>query len=92
MQRALSVVLERGRSAEHRHHGVACELLDGTARPLDLLAHCVVERLEAHPHALRIAIAGVLGRADQVGEENGDELALLACAHGGSLAERSRSR
>ena len=92
MQRALGVVLERGRSAEHRHHGVACELLDGPARPLDLLAHCVVERLEARPHALRIAIAGVLGRADQVGEENGDELALLACAHGGSVAERSRSR
>ena len=32
------------------------------------------------------------GRADQVGEENRDELALLACAHGGSVAERSRSR
>ena len=92
MQRALSVVLERSRSTEHRHHGVAGELLDGPARQLDLLAHRVVEGLEMHPHALRIAVAGVLGRADQVGEENGDELALLACAHGGSVAERSRSR
>ena len=82
MQRALGVILERSRSTEHRHHRVAGELLDRAARELDLLAHRVVEALELRTHALGIAIAGVRGRADEVGEENGDELALLARAHG----------
>ena len=68
MQRALGVILERGRRAEHRHHRVAGELLDRAAGALDLLAHRVVEALELDPHALRIAIAGERRRPDEVGE------------------------
>ena len=87
MQRALGVILERSRSTEHRHDSVTGELLDRATRELDLLAHRVVEGFELCSHALRVAIAGVGGRADQIGKENRDELALLARAHPGSLPE-----
>ncbi len=90
MQRALGVILERSRSTEHRHHGVTGELLDRATRELDLLAHRVVEGFELCSHALRVAIAGVGGRADQIGKENRDELALLARAHPGSLPEAAQ--
>ena len=81
VQRALGVILERGRRAEHRHHRVAGELLDRAAGELDLAAHRVVEPLELDSHALRIAIAGERGRPDEVGEQDGDELALFPGAH-----------
>ena len=85
MERALRVVLERA-GAEDRHHRVAGELLDRPARELDLLAHRVVEALELRADALRITIARVRRRADEVGEENRDELALFTRAHGRSLS------
>ena len=81
VERALGVVLEcRGR-AEHGHHRIAGELLDRAAGELDLLAHRVVEPLELYPHALRVSIACVRGRPDEVGEENRDELALFTRVH-----------
>ena len=76
--RADRVVLAGAVQAEHGHHGVADELLDHAAVLLD------------HPLPAREAgaddVAGVLGveparehgEADQVGEQDGDELALLA--------------
>ena len=85
MERALGVVLERGRRTEHRHHRVSRELLDRTARELDLRAHRLVERLELRANTFGIAFGSVRGRADEVGEENRDELALLARAHPGSV-------
>ena len=81
VQRALGVILERGRRAEHRHHRIAGELLDRAAGELDLGAHRVVEPLELYPHALRIAVTGERGRPDEVGEQDGDELALFPGAH-----------
>ncbi len=81
MQRALRVVLEGGRSPEDRHHCIARELLDRAPRQLDLVTHGAVEALELRPDALGVTLSGVGGRADEVGEENRDELALLARAH-----------
>ena len=80
MEGALGVVLEGRGRAEDGHHRIADELLDRAAGELDLLAHRVVEPLELYPHALRVSIACVRGRPDEVGEENRDELALFpAC-------------
>ena len=76
MQGPLGVVLERARGAEHCHHGVAGELLDRAAGELDLLCHRVVEAVEQRARPLRILRAAKLGRADEVGEDDGRELSL----------------
>ena len=77
MKRTLCVVLERRRSAEHRHDGVPGELLYGPARALNLFRHRVVEPFEQCSRSLRILRAAELGRADQVCEEHGRELSFL---------------
>ncbi|MBM2824230.1 MAG: hypothetical protein HW413_2976 [Thermoleophilia bacterium] len=74
VQRALGVILERCRGAEHRHHGVADELLDRSARGFDLRGHSVVEALEHRPRSLRVQRAAELGRAHQVGEHERHQL------------------
>ena len=51
---SLRVVLVRDRGAEHRHDGVADELLDGAAEALELGAHARVVGLEQPPHVLGI--------------------------------------
>ena len=81
MQRALGVVLERRGGAEHGHHRIAGELLDGAAGELDLGSHRVVELFELYPHAFRIAITGERGRPDKIGEQDRDELALFPGTH-----------
>ena len=92
VQSPLGVILECDGCAENGHHRVSCELLDGSARQLDLLAHRGVETLELRADALGIAFAGVGGRSDEVGEENRDELSLLTSTHGLSLAEGEAPR
>ncbi len=76
--RALGVVLVRGRRAEQRHHRVADELLDRPAAPLELGAQTRVVGLEDRAHVLRIHLLGPRGEPDEVGEEDGHDLALLA--------------
>ncbi len=75
---AQRVVLVRYGDAEHRHDRVADELLDRAAVPLQDDA----EILEVPPHAgaerLRVGRLPERGRADEVAEEHGDDLALLA--------------
>ncbi len=75
--RALGVVLVRDRRAEDRHHRVPDELLHGAAVPLDLLPQARVVRPDPRADILRVG--GIRGRreADQVAEEDGDDLALL---------------
>ena len=80
--RALRVVLVLRRHAEDRDHRVAGELLDRAAELLDDRAHPIevrgldaLERLDVQPLAER-------RRADEVAEEDGDELALGCHAHG----------
>ena len=91
MERALRMILERQRGAEHGHHRVSCELLDRAARAFDLLLHRVVEALEPSAHALGVAVARERRRPDQVAEEDRHELPLLARTHGRSLPERRRA-
>ncbi len=68
--RALGVVLVRGRHAPHRHHGVADELLHGSAVPADdSPALLEVGRLQV-PHVLLVATLAEAREADQVPEED----------------------
>ncbi len=77
--RPLGIVLVSGRRAEQRHHRVADELLDRPAAPLELGAQARVVRLEHGAHVLWVELLGTRGEADEVGEEDGHDLALLAC-------------
>ena len=74
---ALGVVLVRDRGAEHRHHRVADELLHRAAEALELVAQPRVVRPEQRAHLLGIHALRARGEADEVGEEDGDDLALL---------------
>ncbi len=71
------VVLVRDRDPEDRHDRVADELLDGPAVPLDDRAQ--VLEVAAHARTKRFGIGGLpeCGRADEVAEEDGHDLALL---------------
>ncbi len=73
----LGVVLVRDWRAEHRHHGIADELLDRAAEPLDLLAQPPVIRPDPRPHILRISSFRRGGEAHQVAEQDRDDLPLL---------------
>ena len=77
--RALGIVLVRDRGAEDGHDRVADELLDRAAEALELGANACVVGLEQPPHVLRVHALGARGEADEVAEEAGDDLALLAC-------------
>jgi hypothetical protein len=92
VQRPLGMILERSRRAEHRHDPVSGELLDRATRPLDLLHHGVVEALETDSNPLGILVARKSSRADEIGEQNRDELAFLSRGHERSLAEPGRPR
>ena len=72
----LGIVLVRDGRAEHRHHRVADELLDGAAALLELRSQPVVVRPQDRLDVLGIERLGARGEADEVGEENGDDLAL----------------
>ena len=90
-QRPGGIVLVGGRYAEGRHHGVSDELLNGPAFRLDLLTHRVEVPLHHLAQPLGIEAVGQPGGAREVGEQDGDELALRA-AHGQSrLARGGRS-
>jgi hypothetical protein len=82
---AFRVVLVRGRRAEERHHRVADELLDGAAEPLELTAQVCVVRPEKRADVLGIELLGPGGEADQVREEDGHDLALLARSRCGRI-------
>ena len=86
--RTLGVVLVRKRSSEHGHDRVADELLHRAAVALDLLSQALVVRTDAGAHVLGVGGLGGGGEADQVAEEDGDDLALLG-RQGGFLRQRS---
>ena len=81
---ALRVVLVRDGRAEDGHHRVADELLDRAAEALELRAHARVVGLEKAPHVLGVHPLRARGEADEVAEEAGDDLALLALRLSGS--------
>ena len=74
----LRIVVVCRRSAEESHHRVSDELLDRAAVALQLRAHALVVRAEDRSHVLRIELLGLRSEADQVAEDHGDDLALLA--------------
>ena len=76
----------RDRRAEDRDHRVADELLDGAAPALELGAQPLVVRAQERVDVLGVELLGARREADQVGEEDGDDLALPAgLGHGPSL-------
>jgi len=84
---SLGVVLVRRRRTEDRHHRVADELLDRAAEALDLRLDLGVVRAQHRPHVLGIGLVRARGEADEVDEEHGDDLPLLARRNG--LLDRS---
>jgi len=67
-----------GRRAEDRHHRVADELLDGASVALEHLPETRVVRPDASADVLRVSFIRSRGEADEVAEEDRDDLALLA--------------
>jgi hypothetical protein len=77
---ALGVVLMGDGGPENRHNGVADELLHRSAEPLDFRTQAREVRREHGAHVLGAEPLGPSGEADEIGEENGDHLALLTSA------------
>ena len=75
---ALGVVLVRGRRAEERHHGIADELLDGAAVTLELRADALVVGAQERLDVLGIDRLRRAREADEVAEDDRDDLALAA--------------
>ena len=74
---ALGVVLVRYGSTEERDDGVADELLDRAPEGFELGPEAGVVRRQPGSNVLRIHLLGLRGRADDVGEEDRDELSFL---------------
>ena len=74
---ALRVVLMRDGRAEDRHHRVADELLDRSSVSLELRAQVSVIRREQAAHVLGIHLLGARGKANEVAEEDSDDLAFF---------------
>ncbi len=85
---AFGVVLVRDRGAEDRHHRVADELLDGAAEALELVPEPRVVRAKQRAHLLGIHLLGARGEADEIGEEDRHDLALLEPCLLGRLERR----
>ena len=68
----------RGRRAEQGHHGVADELLDGSAVALELGADTLVVWPKKRLDVLRVHRLGPGGEADEVAEHDRHDLALAA--------------
>ena len=85
----LGVVLVGDWRAEDGHHRVADELLDRAAVALELAAHPSVVRRQGRADILRVEELRLRGRADQVGEEDRHNLALLEEQLGGRVERRA---
>ena len=79
---ALRVVLVCGRRAEERHDGIADELLHRPAVMLELVAEVLPVRGKQRSYVLRVHALRARREADEVGEEDGDDLPLLATRRG----------
>jgi len=76
--RSLGIVLVCDGRAEDGHHRVANELLDRPTEALELRAQARVVGLQQPPYVLGVHALGAAREADEVAEEAGDNLALLA--------------
>ena len=77
-ERAHGIVLVHGRQPEDRHHGVADELLDDAAVALDDRLHALEVAREQRAERLRVDRLAESRRTDDVAEQHGHDLALLA--------------
>ena len=75
--RALRVVFVDDRRPEHRHDGIADELLDRSAATFELRANASVVRRQLRAHVLGIRPLRARRRSDEVAEHDGDDLSLL---------------
>src|SRR5437899_1896256 len=80
----------RNGCTEDGHDRVADELLDGAAEALELGSELCVVRVEHAAHGLWIELLRLRREADQVGEEDRDDLALLAARSGGGERRSTR--
>ncbi len=93
--RPLRVVFVGLSHPEHRHHRVADELLDHPAARLDRRRPQGEVAVEHGADVLGVEPLRHLGEADQVGEEGGDQLALLGhrrVESGDALPHRAHTR
>ena len=81
----------RGGSAEDGHDGVPDELLHRPRVALDLLAQTGVVGADAGAHVLRVSRLGGGSEADEIAEEDGDDLALLLQGERGPFGQRRRA-
>ena len=65
------------RRSEHRHDGVADELLDGPAESLDLVLDPLVVQLQEVANILRIGPIRSRGEPDQIDEQDRHDLAFF---------------
>ncbi len=75
--RPLRIVLVRHRSAEDGEHPIAHELFQSAPEPFDVLTYPRVVDGQTTTAVFGIGPFGVGGEANQVGEEDGDDPALL---------------
>ena len=76
--RPLGIVLVCDGRAEDCHHRVADELLHRPAEALDVGLHALVVRAKRRADVLGVGPVGAAREPDEVDEEHGDDLALLA--------------
>ena len=76
--RALGVVLVDERRAEESDDGVADELLHRASELLELVRGRAASTREQRPGVFRIEPLGALGVADEIDEDDADDLALVA--------------
>jgi hypothetical protein len=88
----LGIVLVGCRRAEERHDRVADELLDGAAVALELGAKALVIRAEERFDVFGIESFSAARKADEVAEDDRDDLALSALGGGHRQALFARSR
>jgi hypothetical protein len=80
---SFGIVFVKDRSPEDRHDRVADELLDRSAVPLEARPKMLVIQNQPGSHVLRIEGASRRGRADDIHEDDGDELSFLRRRSGG---------
>jgi len=92
IQGSLGVILSGRRRSEDGHDRVTDELLDGPSAEGDLRRHGVVKAIEQIACVLRVERAAELRRADQVGEQDRRELALLGGRPGLDRGRAARTK
>ncbi len=87
---ALGIVLAGGRRAKDGHHGVADELLHRAAVALELEADALVVAGEDRSDVLGVELFRLRREADEIGEEDADDLPLFPRPRGfGSQGRRA---